>query len=281
MTGTAKTQLTEFEETYKLGVVEIPTNRPMVRTDNQDVIYKSEDEKWNAVADDIIERNERASRSSSAPCRSRSPSACPTVLNRRGIEHNVLNAKNHEKEAHDRGAGRAQGRGDGRDEHGRAWRRHPPRRQPRVPRAPGDGRARVGQRPVPAVRDGRGRARRVRGRVRADPREVQGADRRRARRGGRVRRALRARDRAPRVAPDRQPAARTVRAPGRPRRVALLPLAGRRPDADVRERPGLLDHGAASTGPRASRSRRRWSPRPSRTRRSRSRSSTTSGARTS
>ena len=58
MTGTAKTQLTEFEETYKIGVVEIPTNRPNVRDDQQDLIYKTEDEKWDAVADDILERNE-------------------------------------------------------------------------------------------------------------------------------------------------------------------------------------------------------------------------------
>src|SRR2546426_9657027 len=59
MTGTAKTQLVEFEEVYKLGVVEIPTNRQMIRDDQQDLIYKSEDEKWDAVADDIIQRNER------------------------------------------------------------------------------------------------------------------------------------------------------------------------------------------------------------------------------
>ena len=59
MTGTAKTQLTEFEETYKIGVVEIPTNAPNIRDDKQDLIYKSEDEKWDAVADDIIQRNER------------------------------------------------------------------------------------------------------------------------------------------------------------------------------------------------------------------------------
>ena len=58
MTGTAKTQLTEFEEVYKLGVVEIPTNRPMIRVDEQDLIYKNEDAKWNAVVEDIVERNE-------------------------------------------------------------------------------------------------------------------------------------------------------------------------------------------------------------------------------
>src|SRR3989441_5799804 len=58
MTGTAKTQLTEFEEVYKLGVVEIPTNRDMIRLDEHDLIYKVEDAKWNAVVQDIAERSE-------------------------------------------------------------------------------------------------------------------------------------------------------------------------------------------------------------------------------
>ena len=76
MTGTAKTQLTEFEETYKIGVVEIPTNRPNVRDDRQDLVYKSEDEKWEAVADDLTERHEKRSAGPGrAPSRSRSPSA--------------------------------------------------------------------------------------------------------------------------------------------------------------------------------------------------------------
>ncbi|MGZ4132531.1 MAG: preprotein translocase subunit SecA, partial [Actinomycetota bacterium] len=99
MTGTAKTQLTEFEETYKLGVVEIPTNRPMVREDRQDVIYKSEDEKWNAVADDIIERNANGQPILVGTVSIEKSERLSTVLNRRGIEHSVLNAKNHEKEA--------------------------------------------------------------------------------------------------------------------------------------------------------------------------------------
>ena len=80
--------------------------------------------------------------------------------------------------------------------------------------------------------------------------EVQGADRRRARRGRRAGRALRAGHRAARVATDRQPAAWPFRPPGRPGRVALLPLARGRPDADVRERPGRLDHGAAEVARR-------------------------------
>ena len=99
MTGTAKTQLTEFEETYKIGVLEIPTNRPMVRDDRTDLVYKSEDEKWNAVADDILERNEHGQPVLIGTVSIEKSERLSAVLNRRGIEHNVLNAKNHEKEA--------------------------------------------------------------------------------------------------------------------------------------------------------------------------------------
>ena len=160
MTGTAKTQLTEFEETYKIGVVEIPTNRPNVRDDRTDLSTRTRTRSGTRspttssratstgqpvlVGTVSIEKSERLS----------------GVLNRRGIEHNVLNAKNHEQRGADRGAGRPPRRGHRRDQHGRSWRRHPARRQPRVPRAPGDGRAGVRQRPLPALRDGRGGARR-------------------------------------------------------------------------------------------------------------------------
>jgi preprotein translocase subunit SecA len=99
MTGTAKTQLTEFEETYKISVVEIPTNRPNVRDDQQDLIYKSEEAKWNAVADDIIERNEEGQPILVGTVSIEKSEILSTILNRRGIEHSVLNAKNHEKEA--------------------------------------------------------------------------------------------------------------------------------------------------------------------------------------
>ncbi len=99
MTGTAKTQLTEFEETYKIGVVEIPTNRQMIRDDQQDLIYKGEDEKWDAVADDIIERNAHGQPILVGTVSIEKSERLSGVLNRRGIAHNVLNAKNHEKEA--------------------------------------------------------------------------------------------------------------------------------------------------------------------------------------
>ena len=99
MTGTAKTQLTEFEETYKLGVLEIPTNRPNIRKDGGDLIYKSEEAKWNAVADDIIERNKLGQPVLVGTVSIEKSEILSGVLNRRGVQHSVLNAKNHEKEA--------------------------------------------------------------------------------------------------------------------------------------------------------------------------------------
>ena len=99
MTGTAKTQLTEFEETYKIGVIEIPTNRPNVRMDLQDLVYKSEDEKWDAVADDIRQRNEDGQPVLVGTVSIEKSERLSGVLDRRGIPHHVLNAKNHEKEA--------------------------------------------------------------------------------------------------------------------------------------------------------------------------------------
>jgi preprotein translocase subunit SecA len=99
MTGTAKTQLTEFEETYKISVIEIPTNRPNVRNDEQDLIYKNEDAKWNAVAEDIIERNEQGQPILVGTVSIEKSEVLSGVLNRRGVQHSVLNAKNHEKEA--------------------------------------------------------------------------------------------------------------------------------------------------------------------------------------
>jgi preprotein translocase subunit SecA len=99
MTGTAKTQLTEFEETYKISVVEIPTNRPMVRDDSQDLIYKNEQAKWNAVVEDIKERNESGQPILVGTVSIEKSELLSGQLNRRGVAHNVLNAKNHEKEA--------------------------------------------------------------------------------------------------------------------------------------------------------------------------------------
>jgi preprotein translocase subunit SecA len=99
MTGTAKTQLTEFEQTYEIGVTEIPTNRPMVREDLQDVIFKNEEAKWNSLVDDIIERNEIGQPILVGTVSIEKSEKLSGLLNRRGVQHHVLNAKNHEKEA--------------------------------------------------------------------------------------------------------------------------------------------------------------------------------------
>jgi len=99
MTGTAKTQLTEFEETYELGVTEIPTNRPMIREDQHDLIFKNEDAKWNSLVDDIIERNASGQPILVGTVSIEKSEKLSGYLNRRGVKHNVLNAKNHEKEA--------------------------------------------------------------------------------------------------------------------------------------------------------------------------------------
>ena len=99
MTGTAVTEAEEFDKIYKLQVVVIPTHKPMIREDNPDLIYKTEDAKFNAVADEIqqvasagrpvlvgtvsVEKSERLAR----------------LLEKRGVRHEVLNAKQHEREA--------------------------------------------------------------------------------------------------------------------------------------------------------------------------------------
>jgi len=99
MTGTARTQAREFEEVYKLSVVEIPTNRPMVRNDQQDLVYKTEDAKWRAVTEDIVERHDKGQPVLVGTVSIEKSERLAGYLNRRGVPHHVLNAKQHEKEA--------------------------------------------------------------------------------------------------------------------------------------------------------------------------------------
>ncbi|MGH2766932.1 MAG: preprotein translocase subunit SecA, partial [Actinomycetota bacterium] len=99
MTGTARTQAREFEEVYKLGVVEIPTNREMVRADEHDLIYKTEDAKWRAVVEDLVERHEKGQPVLVGTVSIEKSERLSGYLNRRGVPHHVLNAKQHEKEA--------------------------------------------------------------------------------------------------------------------------------------------------------------------------------------
>jgi len=99
MTGTARTQLAEFEQVYKLGVAEIPTNRDMIRLDEQDLVYKSEDAKWKAVVEDLVERHAEGQPVLVGTVSIEKSEKLSGYLNRRGVPHHVLNAKNHEKEA--------------------------------------------------------------------------------------------------------------------------------------------------------------------------------------
>jgi preprotein translocase subunit SecA len=100
MTGTAKTEEAEFNHIYKLGVVEIPTNRPMIRADHADVIYKTEQAKFNALVDEIVERNAKGQPILIGTVSIEKSERVSRQLERRGIRHNVLNAKHHEREAH-------------------------------------------------------------------------------------------------------------------------------------------------------------------------------------
>ncbi|TDD29843.1 preprotein translocase subunit SecA [Nonomuraea terrae] len=99
MTGTAVTEANEFHKTYKLGVVPIPTNRPMIRKDQPDVVYKTEDAKFDAVVEDIKERYERGQPVLVGTTSVAKSERLSRALKGRGVPHEVLNAKNHEREA--------------------------------------------------------------------------------------------------------------------------------------------------------------------------------------
>ena len=99
MTGTAETEASEFANTYALPVVPIPTNKPMIRADNADLIYKSELAKFEAVIEDLIERYDRGQPVLVGTASVEKSEVLSTMLDRRGIPHTVLNAKQHAREA--------------------------------------------------------------------------------------------------------------------------------------------------------------------------------------
>jgi preprotein translocase subunit SecA len=99
MTGTASTEAGEFAHTYDLQVVSIPTNRPMVRGDHADFIYKTEDAKFAASVDDISERYEQGQPVLVGTISVEKSEKLSRELQKRGIPHEVLNAKQHEREA--------------------------------------------------------------------------------------------------------------------------------------------------------------------------------------
>ena len=99
MTGTAMTEESEFQEIYKLDVVEIPTNKPMIRKDNLDIIYKNEDAKFRAVIADIKKAHEKGQPVLIGTVSIDKSEKLSKLLDKEGIPHEVLNAKYHEKEA--------------------------------------------------------------------------------------------------------------------------------------------------------------------------------------
>jgi preprotein translocase subunit SecA len=99
MTGTAVTEAGEFAHTYDLPVVEIPTHRDMIRADQVDLIYKSEEAKFQAVVEDLVERHEKGQPVLVGTVSVEKSERLSRMLERRGIPHAVLNAKQHEREA--------------------------------------------------------------------------------------------------------------------------------------------------------------------------------------
>ncbi|EOS51418.1 preprotein translocase subunit SecA [Adlercreutzia caecimuris] len=100
MTGTAMTEDAEFRQIYKLPVMAIPPNRPVIRKDENDLVYRTVDGKFNAVADDIAERHAAGQPCLIGTVSIENSEKLSRLLDKRGIPHETLNAKHHEREAH-------------------------------------------------------------------------------------------------------------------------------------------------------------------------------------
>jgi preprotein translocase subunit SecA len=100
MTGTADTEAAEFHATYKLDCVIIPTNKPTIRNDYEDLVYKTEREKFTAVINEILEKHELGQPILVGTTSVEKSAAISRILGKKGIKHNVLNAKHHENEAY-------------------------------------------------------------------------------------------------------------------------------------------------------------------------------------
>src|SRR5262249_2212759 len=99
MTGTAETEATEFDKIYKLEVVVIPTNRALLRIENPDVVYRTEKEKYFAVADEIQQLNVKGQPGLVGTTSIEKSERLSDLLKKKGVKHFVLNAKQHEREA--------------------------------------------------------------------------------------------------------------------------------------------------------------------------------------
>ena len=205
MTGTAMTEAEELHKIYKLEVVAVPTHREMIREDASDLVFRDEPAKFNALIDEIVEMQEAGRPVLVGTITVEKSEMLGTMLKRRGIKHEVLNAKFHEKESGIVAQAGRTGRDHDRHEHGRPRHGHPARRQPGRPRVGGAPQAR----PQPG-RGGQGDDGRGAGRGQGDHRGGPRA-------GRRGRRPAHHRHGTPRLAADRQPAARPRRPPGRPR----------------------------------------------------------------
>ena len=219
MTGTADTEAAEFHQIYKLDVVVIPTNKPMIRDDHQDVVYGTEREKYEAVAEEIVELREKGQPVLVGTVSIEKSELLSDHLKKRKVPHVVLNAKYHEKEAEIVAqAGRSGAVTIATNMAGRGTD------------------ILLGGNPEALAEPGAQGDRGSR-RARAQLAKLRETLRRRQADGARARRPPHHRHRAPRVPPHRQPAPRPRRPPGRPGLLALLPLARGRPDADLRLRP--------------------------------------------
>jgi preprotein translocase subunit SecA len=99
MTGTAETEAAEFRDIYKLDVMVVPTHRPMVRLDESDQVYRTETEKWNAIAQDIADLHTKGQPVLVGTVSIDKNEKLSEMLKKRGVKHEVLNAKQHEREA--------------------------------------------------------------------------------------------------------------------------------------------------------------------------------------
>src|SRR5262250_52927 len=99
MTGTAETEAPEFDKIYKLEVVVIPTNRPLLRIENSDIVYRTEKEKYFAAADEIQKLNQNQQPVLVGTTSIEKSERLSDLLKKKGIKHVVLNAKFHEREA--------------------------------------------------------------------------------------------------------------------------------------------------------------------------------------
>ena len=137
MTGTAETEAAEFSKIYNLDVMVIPTHRPMIRGDNPDFIYKTEDGKFMAAINEIAERNKSGQPVLVGTISIVKSETLSTLLKKKGVKHSVLNAKYHEMEAEIVAQAGRYGSGHDRHQHGGPRHRHRSGRECRRPDAAG------------------------------------------------------------------------------------------------------------------------------------------------